>query len=604
MRVGVVDPDRCRPEKCAPPTHKVPCIRYCPLVRSGAEAIILDEDVNKARIIENVCTGCGICIKKCPFSAIRIANIAEELKSDFVHRFDLGGFVLFRLPVVKPGKIIGLIGPNGSGKTTAIKILAGETQPNLGHPEEPPEWNEIIRNFRGSELQNYFKKLSENQIKLVHKPQYVTKIPDITKGVLSDLLEKVNERGIINELKESLNLKEFWDRDLKVLSGGELQRTAIAAVIARDADVYFFDEPSSFLDIKERLEVTKVLHQLATLGKTVIIVEHDLIICDYLSDYVHILYGQPGVYGIVSHIHGVREGINLYLDGFLPDENIRFRTEPIRFHLNPLGLGGWESTEVITNYNKMEIQLGDFYLKINEGVIHKGEIVGIVGKNGLGKSTFIKLLGNELTPDVGDPLENELKIAIKPQYLDIEFDGTVEMLLRESAGKNYDTSIYKSQILKPFNLTELEERYIKELSGGELQKLAIANTLSKEADLYLFDEPSAYLDSYARLTITKTIKRFIENKKAAAFIVEHDILAVDFLSDSLIVFSGESGKKGFSTPPIDLKSGMNLFLKNVNITFRRDPRTGRPRVNKLNSELDRKQKRAGDYYYISLKSEE
>lgn len=604
MRVGVVDRERCRPNKCTPPTHKVPCIRFCPVVRSGAEAIVQDEETNKARIIENVCTGCGICVKKCPYNAITISNIAEELKSDFVHRYDLGGFVLFRLPIVKPGKIIGLIGPNGSGKTTALNILAGELKPNLGRPEEPPDWDEIIRSFRGSELQNYFKNLSEKQIKLVHKPQYVTKIPEITQGVVSELLKKVDERGIVRELKDSLNLTEVWDRDLKVLSGGELQRTAIGAVIARDADVYFFDEPSSFLDVKERLEVTKVLHNLASEGKTIIIIEHDLIICDYLSDYVHILYGQPRAYGIVSHIHGVREGINIYLDGFLPDENIRFRTEPIRFHLNPIGSEGWESLEVITEYPKMEKQLGDFYLKINNGIIHKGEIIGIVGQNGLGKSTFIKLLGKQLEPDIGKLIENDLKIALKPQYLNIDFDGTVQMLLKESAGKNYDTSLYKSQILNSFDLSDLEDRYIKELSGGELQKVAIANTLSQEADIYLFDEPSAYLDSYARLNITKTIKRFIENKKKSAFIVEHDILCVDFLSDSLIVFSGISGKKGFSTPPINLKNGMNLFLKNVDITFRRDPRTGRPRVNKLNSELDRKQKRAGDYYYISPKSQD
>ncbi|MHA1379885.1 MAG: ribosome biogenesis/translation initiation ATPase RLI [Candidatus Helarchaeota archaeon] len=602
MRVGVIDRERCRPNKCAPPTHKVPCIRFCPVIRSGAEAIVQDEETGKARIIENVCTGCGICVKKCPYGAISISNIAEELKSDYVHRYDLGGFVLFRLPIVKPGKIIGMIGPNGSGKTTALNILAGEIKPNLGHPEDPPEWDEIIRNFRGSELQNYFKKLSEKQVKLVHKPQYVTNIPEIAKGVVSDLLEKVDERGVISELKESLNLTGIWDRDLTVLSGGELQRTAIGAVVARDADVYFFDEPSSFLDVRERLEVTKVLHQLASLGKTIIIIEHDLIICDFLSDYVHILYGQPRAYGIVSHIHGVREGINIYLEGFLPDENIRFRDEPIRFHLNPLGSEGWDSSEVITAYSKMEKQLGDFYLKVNGGVIHKGEIIGIVGKNGLGKSTFIKLLGNQMEPDLGEPVEKEIKISIKPQYLNIEFDGTVRMLLRESAGKNYDTSIYKSQILNPFDLLDLEDRYIKELSGGELQKVAIANTLSQEADIYLFDEPSAYLDSYSRLTITKTIKRFIENRKKAAFIVEHDILCVDFLSDSLIVFSGDPGKKGFSTPPIDLKSGMNLFLKNVDITFRRDPRTGRPRINKFMSELDRKQKRTGNYYYISPKS--
>ncbi|MHC1590610.1 MAG: ribosome biogenesis/translation initiation ATPase RLI [Candidatus Helarchaeales archaeon] len=605
VRIGVITTDKCKPNECRIASQKPPCIKFCPVVRSGAEAIIFDEDeMDHPRIVENVCTGCGICVKKCPYKAITISNIAEELKTDFTHRYVVGGFVLFRMPIVKPGKIVGLIGPNGIGKTTVIKILAGELKPNLGRPGDAPDWDEIIRYYRGSELQNYFTSLSRGEIKLAAKPQYITKLPDVVKGVAGALLEKVDERGCMKDLIKSLALEEFLDRELSVLSGGELQRIAIAAVVERDADVYFFDEPSSFLDIKERLEVAKVLHELADIGKTVVIVEHDLAICDYLSDFVHILYGQPGAYGIVSHIHGVREGINMYLEGFLPDENVRFREEPIVFHLNPTASEGWDGMELVAQYPKIEKSIDNFKLSFEGGKIYKGEVVGIVGENGLGKTTLIRLLGGELSPDDGFELPKlDLKIAIKPQYLKPEYDGTVEQYLLEVAGKAYRTSLYKTEILMPFNLLSIEDRYLNELSGGELQKVEIARTLSTPADLYLFDEPSAYIDSQSRLSITKAIKRNIQNKHATAFIVEHDILCVDFLSDRLIVFTGEPGRNGIAYPPIDLKDGMNLFLKHVDITFRRDPRTGRPRINKYGSELDRKQKASGDYYYISKKGE-
>ena len=603
MRIAILDRDRCKPKDCAPSIKNVPCIRGCPLVRSGAEAIVFDEDAKYPRVVETVCTGCAICVKKCPFKALSITNVAEELKTDFVHRYGIGMFTLFRMPVIKPGKVIGLIGPNGVGKSTALRILAGEIKPNLGRSEDPPDWEEIIRHFRGNELQNYFKSLSEQNLKLVHKPQYVTKLPEVTKGNVNDLLEKVDERGVMKDLIQALSMDKFYERDLSVLSGGELQRVAIAAVVAREADIYFFDEPSSFLDIKERLEIARVLHQLASLEKTVLIVEHDLAITDYLSDYVHILYGEPGIYGIVSHLHGVREGINIYLEGFIADENIRFRDEPIRFHLNPIASDGWEGSEVLLEFGKMETELGNFHLKTEPGKIHRGEVIGIVGENGLGKSTFIKMLSGEVELSSGESINADLKVAVKPQYLDLKFDGTVREFLESVAGKNYHTSVYKTEVLKPFGIQAIEDRYINEISGGELQKAYIARTLSTPADLYLFDEPSAYIDSLARLSITKAIKRNIQNKKATCFIVEHDILCVDFLSDALMVFTGKPGSEGLGYPPIGLQQGMNLFLKGVEITFRRDPRTGRPRINKFGSELDRKQKKSGNYYYLSKKKE-
>ena len=200
---------------------------------------------------------------------------------------------------------------------------------------DPQIGQQLIQHFRGSTLQDYFQRLSEGNMKVVHKPQYVDRISRVVSGKVGELLEKVDERNKLSQLTEQLQLKTIWNRNLKVLSGGELQRVAVAASICREADVYLFDEPSSYLDVKQRLQVAKAISSLKEDEKTVIVAEHDLAILDYLSDQICIFYGDPGVYGIVSHVHGVRVGINIYLEGYIPDENVRFRKEPIIFHVKP-----------------------------------------------------------------------------------------------------------------------------------------------------------------------------------------------------------------------------------------------------------------------------
>jgi ATP-binding cassette subfamily E protein 1 len=261
------------------------------MVRSKIEAIRFES--NKAVIVESLCTGCGICVKKCPFQAISIVNLPDELEKDCSHRFGENTFKLFRLPTPSPEVVLGLIGQNGIGKTTTLKILSGEVKLNLGNYKNPPDWNEIVQHFRGSTLQDYFQKVGEGKLRVSHKPQYVDKIPKAISGKVGELLEKVDERKILPKIAEQLELKQFWDRNLDVLSGGELQRVAVAATICREADVYLFDEPSSYLDVKQRLETAKVIRSLKNDQKIVIVAEHDLAIIDYLSDQICLFYGEP-----------------------------------------------------------------------------------------------------------------------------------------------------------------------------------------------------------------------------------------------------------------------------------------------------------------------
>jgi ATP-binding cassette subfamily E protein 1 len=591
VRVAVLDPDKCRPKHC-----DSVCIRFCPKVRSRVEAIRFEGE--KPVIVEALCSGCGICIKKCPFNAISIVNVPDELEEEASHRFDVNSFKLFRLPIPSPGVVLGLLGQNGIGKTTAINVLSGELKINLGRYADPPDWQEIIQHFRGSTLQEYFQRLSEKRLKVVHKPQYVDKIPRIISGKVGDVLEKVNERDKLKTITEQLQLETVWNRGLDVLSGGELQRVAVAATICREADVYLFDEPSSYLDVKQRLEVARAIRGLKLEGKTVIVAEHDLAIIDYLSDQICIFYGAPGVYGVVSHVHGVRVGINIYLQGFIPDENMRFRKEPIEFHVKPPSAGRGAG-QVLVKWENMKKSYKGFQLEVETGDAKEGEVIGILGPNGIGKTTFVKLLAGIEKADEGMPaMLHELQVSYKPQYISAKFEGTVEELLRNVAKDEFTSGLYQSEILTPFNLRPLLDHKVDELSGGELQRVAIAACLSRQAQLYLLDEPSAYLDVEERLVMARIIRRVVENRNVTAFVVEHDVVAQDFIADRLMVFNGEPGVTGYVSQPVSLRKGMNVFLEGMGITFRRDAITKRPRVNKEDSQMDKYQKELGEYYYI------
>ena len=603
MRIAVINRDTCKPNDCSSSPNK-PCIKYCPRVRTGDETIVLKED-GFPHLNPSLCSGCGICVKKCPFHCYTIVNVPEKLDSQVTHKYAEDSFTLFRMLLPSKGRVLGVIGQNGIGKSTAMNILSGHQKMNLGLLEEKtPDWDQIIDHFKGSILQDYLKSLKENSLKIVHKPQEITTIPKFVKGKVKDLLKKIDKTQKMEHIVSELSLETILDRDMSVLSGGELQRVAIAAALLQDGDCYLIDEPSSYLDVSQRLKMAKLIRSLPGNEKRVVVIEHDLAILDYLSDQICLLYGEPSAYGIISNVQGVRVGINIYLNGYIKDENMRFREEAIKFHQRPVTSTGFESSKVLFEFEDMKKKLGSFNLDIYGGEIHAGEVIGILGPNGIGKTTFINLIAGKIEPDNEVKNLNNLKVSLKSQYIEYEPDKPVYDILQKIKGSAYFDSPYKKRILKGFRLEELEARLIGELSGGELQRVAIADCLTNEADIYLIDEPSAFLDVEMRLSMAMIIRRSIESIKKAAFVVEHDIITQDFICDSLIVFKGEPGISGETSPPQDLRSGMNEFLRIMNITFRRDLSTGRPRVNKYNSNLDKYQRKIGEYYYIPTKDED
>ena len=581
MRIAIINRDRCQPRKCSKE-----CEYFCPPVRTGDETVVFVD--SKPLITENLCVGCGICVRKCPFGAITITNLPEEME-DPVHRYGQNGFALYGLPVPVNGRVTGILGPNGIGKSTAISILSGILRPNLG---KDASWDDVLQRFAGSILGDYLQRVVDKGVKTSYKPQYVDRIPKSYSGMVSGLLEKTDERGALSDLTMRLGISKLMDREISSLSGGELQRVAIAATAARDADFYFFDEISPYLDIYQRINSARILQSLAQ-EKAVMVVEHDLALLDLLAENVHLIYGVPGAYGVITRPKGVRVGINQYLRGNLPEENVRFRDTAIGFEVHAPRIE--KEIPRLIAYNAFAMQYSSFRLEAEPGIIRRGEVVGILGPNGIGKSTYIKILAGVEKPTSGS-FESQLKISYKPQYLKADSDMTVRSLLR-SVASNFDSSYYQTEILKPMGLEPFMDQIVTELSGGELQRVAITACLSREADLYLLDEPSAHLDVEQRMLSAKVMRRFAESTEKTVLVVDHDIYLIDLLSERLMVFDGVPGSLGIAHTPLEMREGMNAFLKGIGITFRRDEETRRPRVNKPESRLDRMQKDQGEYYY-------
>ncbi len=400
-------------------------------------------------------------------------------------------------------------------------------------------------------------------------------------------------------------MKYLQDRTVDCLSGGELQRLAISIVCLTDVDTYIFDEPSNFLDVKQRLIMARNISELKDVNRYIIVVEHDIAILDYISDYVCCLYGSPSNYGVCSLPYSVREGINYFLDGFLTPENMRIRdynlkfisTQTDDFTEEEIKLHELEekSTEICT-YETMSIQFDSFKLTIEKGGWKKSEIVVLVGQNGTGKTTFVRALAGVQKTDKEIPQAN---VSYKPQKLKGTFEGTVQNMLLSKIGSKLSNSLFITDVLKPLMIENIYSNNVQELSGGELQRVAICLALGKTADIYLLDEPSSMLDVEMRLVVATAIKRYIKHIHKSCFVVEHDILMAVYLADRVIYFGGQPGRECYATRPLSKETGLNLFLKEMNITIRKDAETKRPRINKLNSVKDVSQKKANVYLDMS-----
>ncbi len=574
MRIAVIKEEECQ----APDNCNYICRDVCPPVRQGFKDTVFVRENGKAGITEDLCISCGICVKRCPFDAIRIINLPDELGRDLSFQYGLNTFRTYNIATPIGGKIVGLIGRNGIGKTTNINLISRTILPNFGNYSSPPSTEEIIRRFRGKDIQPYLTRLYKGEIKVAVKPQEFELF-----GKVSDIIKK-NRFGIINNV--------LMNRETKTLSGGEAQLAAIAKAMDEDADVYVFDEPMNYLDISQRLKVAASIRDNLK-DKTIVIVEHDLIMLDYLTDFIQILYGSDANYGIVSHVMPTRNGINNYINGYLPDENMRFRNWTIKIK-NTFSAS---TKKAVVSWPEFSVKVGEFVLNAKRGSLYEGDIVGVIGENGIGKTTFVRALAGAIETDAGK-LELGIKISYKPQFIP-RIDGTVNDAFI-NIKPDYAQDNEFTGIINKLEINKLLNKDIKTLSGGELQKVAIVSTLMADADIFLIDEPSANLDIEDRLEMMGIISSFINTRKKCAVIVDHDVLFLDSICSKSILFSGKGGVNGVTEEISSTSSAINNFLKKVSITMRRDPDTLRPRINTRGSRLDIEQRERGEFFSESV----
>ncbi len=586
-RIAILLTDRCHPKEC-----QWECQAYCPPVRMGQECIV-EGPTGKPIISETLCIGCGICVHKCPFDAIKILNTPEAKESEIVHRYGYNGFRLYRLPVPPTEGITGLLGPNGTGKSTALRLLSGAEVPNLGDYEEPGSWEKVLEHYRGTALRAHFDRVAKGELRSALKPQYVDRIAEESKTVRAYVEES---GGNADPVIDALGLSGSSDRPLGELAGGQLQLAAIARTLATDADLYLIDEPSSYLDIVHRLRVARVLRRLGE-TKSVVVVEHDLGLLDYLADQAHLLYGVEAAFGVISHPIPMRSAINTYLTGYLKDENVRFRTEPVRFVAHPPKPPA--RANVLVEFGSLEKEFPEFHLTVGGGSLAKGETVGVVGPNATGKTTFVRMLAGVEPPSAGAPPPG-VTVSYKPQYLKATQSASLrERMAALASDPTFDGKLFERDLVPGLHLDEVLDVALPDLSGGELQRAAVALALARPATLYLLDEPSAYLDADERMAMARLIRRQVERQAVTALVVDHDVYFLDLACDELMVFRFETadGSRGRGDGPFAMREGMNRLLKTVDITFRRDAETLRPRINREGSALDREQRAKGEYYY-------
>jgi ATP-binding cassette, sub-family E, member 1 len=589
-RIAILLTDRCHPKEC-----QWECQAYCPPVRMGQECII-EGPTGQPIISETLCIGCGICVHKCPFDAIKILNTPEANESEIVHRYGYNGFRLYRMPVPLPQGITGLLGPNGTGKSTALRLLAGVEVPNLGDFSSPGEWSKVLEHYRGTALRAHFERVAKGELKSVVKPQYVDQLAEEPVTVLEYV---ARSEGNAEKALEEVGLRNRGDRKLAELSGGELQMTAIARALATDADLYLIDEPSSYLDIIHRLRVARVLRRLGE-TKSVLVVEHDLALLDYLADQAHLIYGEPAAFGVISHPIPMRSAINTYLTGYLKDENVRFRTEPVRFVAHPPKPPARHNA--LVEFPELEKEFPQFHLAVGAGVLAKGETVGIVGPNATGKTTFVRMLAGVEPPTRGAAPAG-VTVSYKPQYLKATQAASLRSRAEALASDpTFDAKLFERELVPGLHLDGILDVALPDLSGGELQRAAVALALARPATLYLLDEPSAYLDADERMSMARLIRRQVERQAVSALVVDHDVYFLDLACDELMVFRPEAadGSRGRGEGPYPMREGMNRLLQTVDITFRRDAETLRPRINREGSVLDREQRAKGEYYYEAV----
>ena len=507
------------------------------------------------------------------------------------------------------GDKVALIANNGSGKTSMLKIIAGKDVPGtgkvtlrngirIGYLEQEPVFNEkfTINELLYNSNAEVVKIIREYESALEMQTNDYNDASAERFEKASLEMEKANGWNFDNELKQILSKFKIVDLEAKVemLSGGQKKRLALALLLIDAPDMLLLDEPTNHLDI----EMIEWLEEyLKNQNITLLMITHDRYFLDRVCNHIleledGKLYHHKGNYSYFLVKRDERESnfnVELSKAGRLMKKELEWirKSPKARTTKSKARVDNFEviknkaTSKKIKQELKLEVKMsrvggkilelkkvyksyGD--LKILSGfdyTFKNGERIGIIGKNGVGKSTFLNIITQSLKPDSGKINVGETIVYgyFTQKGIQLKEDKRVIEVLKDIAEvivMSDNKKITASQLLEHFMFpSNMQYTYVSKLSGGEKRRLYLLTVLMKNPNFLILDEPTNDLDL---LTLNK-LEEFLLDFKGCLILVSHDRYFMDKLTDHLFIFKGEGIIKDEYSSYSEYRTKLNKELK-------------------------------------------
>ena len=437
---------------------------------------------------------------------------------------------------INKGECILLTGVSGSGKSTLIHLMNGLI-PTLY--EGKLEGEILFKNKDLKDIESY--DISKNI-------GYVSQDPRghfFTTNTTSELVFSMENYGIpLNEMKKKyselvnlLELEKLVDKNIIYISSGERQKIAIGCSLSLEPEIIILDEPSSNLDFHMTKKLKQLIEKLKTKGYTIIIAEHRMYYIQNLIDRVLVINNGKVIEKTISDLESNNEVPLRSLDIFnLELENISCKNKELLMEVNNITY-----KNILTNITT---------------TVYKGDVIGLIGKNGVGKTTLLRLLSNIMKPNKGKIVGKVVPFLVMQ---DMDYQFFTESVESEMKFGSADNDLEKiNSLLMKLGLTELKDKIPFELSGGQKQRLLIAISALANVNLLMFDEPTSGLD-YVNMTKVSGILKDL-SKNSALIVATHDIEFLYKTCNRVVYLDDKVIKEDFYLNLENKKKVNNIFI--------------------------------------------
>ena len=437
---------------------------------------------------------------------------------------------------INKGECILLTGVSGSGKSTLIHLMNGLI-PTLY--EGQLEGEILFKNKDLKDIESY--DISKNI-------GYVSQDPRghfFTTNTTSELVFSMENYGIpLNEMKKKyselvnlLELEKLVDKNIIYISSGERQKIAIGCSLSLEPEIIILDEPSSNLDFHMTKKLKQLIEKLKTKGYTIIIAEHRMYYIQNLIDRVLVINNGKVIEKTISDLESNNEVPLRSLDIFnLELENISCKNKELLMEINNITY-----KNILSNITT---------------TVYKGDVIGLIGKNGVGKTTLLRLLSNIMKPNKGKIVGKVVPFLVMQ---DMDYQFFTESVESEMKFGSADNDLEKiNSLLMKLGLTEFKDKIPFELSGGQKQRLLIAISALANVNLLMFDEPTSGLD-YVNMTKVSGILKDL-SKNSALIVATHDIEFLYKTCNRVVYLDDKVIKEDFYLNLENKKKVNNIFI--------------------------------------------